>query len=100
MNFKFPKNLIWPIVVLIVVFGTFYLKPWLVKPLETISVSAQGTFEATPDIAKITATIESKNPKLDEARSENEKKVSQIVARLKQLKVEEKDIKTQNISAG
>lgn len=100
MNFKIPKNLIWPIVVLVIAFGAFYLKPWLVKPQETISVTAQGSFDATPDIAKITATIESKNPKLDEARSENEEKVSQIIAKLKQLKVDEKDIKTQNISAG
>lgn len=100
MNFKIPKNLIWPIVVLIIAFGAFYLKPWQTKPTETISVSAQGAYDTTPDIAKITATIESKNPKLDEARSENEKKVSQIVARLKQLKVDEKDIKTQNISGG
>ncbi len=100
MNIKIPNSLIWPIVALLVTFGAFYLKPWQTKPLETISVSAQGTFDAAPDIAKITATIESKNPKLDEARSENEKKVSLIVARLKQLKVEEKDIKTQNISAG
>lgn len=100
MNLKIPNNIIWPIVVLIIVFGTFYLKPWQTKPTETISVSAQGAYDTTPDIAKITATIESKNPKLDEARSENEKKVSQIVARLRQLKVDEKDIKTQNISGG
>mgnify|MGYP001602342364 CR=1 FL=1 len=93
-------SLVWPFVILIIALAAFYLKPWLVKPTETISVSSQGTFEATPDIAKITATIESKNPKLDEARSENEKKVSQIITKLKQLKVEEKDIKTQNISAG
>lgn len=68
--------------------------------METISVTAQGSYDATPDVAKITATIESKNNNIDLARQENEKKVSLIIARLKQLKVDEKDIKTQNISAG
>lgn len=100
MKFKITASILWPIVFLIVATALLITKPWQTKPPETISVSAQGTFDATPDVAKITATIESKNPNLDQARSENEKKVSQIVARLKQLKVDEKDIKTQNISAG
>jgi len=94
------SNLLWPIVVLLIVFGAFYLKPWQTKPTETISVTAEGKVDATPDVAKITATIESTNPDLDQARKENEQKVSQIVTKLKELKVYEKDIKTQNISAG
>ncbi len=100
MNFKIPKNLIWPIVVLIIAFGAFYLKPWQTKPQETISVSAQGTADSIPNVGKITATIESKNPNIDLARQENDKKVSTIVVKLKELGVDEKDIKTQNISGG
>lgn len=93
-------SLVWPLVVLIIAFGAFYLKPWQAKPAETISVSAQGKTEVVPNVAKITATIESKNANIDTARAENEKKVSQIVTRLKELGIEEKDIKTQSLSAG
>lgn len=94
------NSVIWPIVVLIIAFGAFYLKPWQTKPQETISTMAEGKADATPNVAKITATIESKNPNIDKARAENEQKVSAIVAKLTEIGVEEKDIKTQNISAG
>lgn len=59
---------------------------------------AEGRQGTVPDVAKITATIESKNPNLDAARSQNEKKVSQVVSDLQNLGVDAKDIKTQNIS--
>ncbi|OGD85443.1 hypothetical protein A3B51_02085 [Candidatus Curtissbacteria bacterium RIFCSPLOWO2_01_FULL_41_18] len=91
---------LWPLVVLLLALGAFYTKPWQIKPAETISVSASGKTQVTPNIAKITATIESQNPNLDEARSDNEQKISTIVTKLKELGVEEKDIKTQNISGG
>lgn len=90
---------LWPIVVLLIAFGAFYLKPWQTKPQETISVTAEGKTDVTPDVAKITASIESKNPNLDAARSENENKVSTIVPKLKEIGIDEKDIKTQNLSA-
>ena len=91
---------LWPLVVLIIAFGAFYLKPWQTKPAETISVAAQGQAQAIPNIAKIAASIESKNPKLDQARQGNAQKVSKIIAELKKLGVDEKDIKTQFISGG
>lgn len=97
---KITSSVLWPIVVLIIAFGAFYLKPWQTKPTETVSVTSEGKADATPDVAKITATIESKNPNIDKARVENEQKVSAVIAKLKQIGVEEKDIKTQNISAG
>lgn len=101
-KFKLQKGTawLWPLVVLVIAFGAFYLKPWQTKPLETISVSATGKAQITPNIATITATIESKNPDLDKARQENEQKVSTLVTRLKTLGVEEKDIKTQQVSGG
>ena len=92
--------LIWPLVVLLIAFGAFWLKPWQTKPTETISVSSIGKAQVTPNVATITATIESKNPNLDEARRENEVKVSALIAALKNLGVDEKDIKTQQISGG
>lgn len=100
VKFKIPNNIIWPLVVLAVAFGAFYLKPWQIKPAETVSVTADGKADAVPNIAKITATIESKNPDIEKARAENEQKVSTVVTSLKQVGVEEKDTKTQNISAG
>lgn len=90
--------LIWPLVVLIIVFGAFYLKPWQTKPTETISVTAEGKTQTVPNVAKITATVETQNKDLDQARAQNEQKVSAIVAKLRELGVDEKDIKTQNIS--
>lgn len=98
-KFKLISIFIWPLVVLIVVFGTFYLKPWQ-KTQNTISVSAEGKIEVVPNIAKITATISSQNQNIDVARQEVENKVSNVVTKLKELGIEEKDIKTQRISAG
>jgi hypothetical protein len=100
MKIKLTASILWPIVFLIVAGLLLATKPWQTKPQETISVSSQGTFDATPDIAKITATIESKNPNLDTGRADNEKKINVIIPKLKDLGVLEKDIKTQNISAG
>lgn len=99
-NSKKLSPFIWPLVVLVIAFGAFYLKPWQVKPTQTISVSASGTTQTTPNVAKITASIESKNQNIDQARKENADKVSNIVDKLKTLGVDQKDIKTQNISAG
>lgn len=99
---KLLKNpaYIWPIVVLAIAFGAFFIKPWQTKPTETISVSAAGKTQVVPNIAQITASIESKNPSLDTARKENEQKVSNLVTELKTLGVEEEDIKTEYISGG
>ncbi len=92
--------ILWPIAIVIIALSAFYFKPWQTKPAETISVTAQGKAQATPNIAKITATLTSQNPNSDEARRENAKKVGQIVESLKKLGIDQKDIKTQNISAG
>lgn len=100
-NWLWPSQTwLWPLVVLILGLGAFYLKPWQTKPTETISVSAEGKAQATPNVATITATLISENPNLENARKENEKKVTEIITTLKQLGVDEKDIQTQNISGG
>lgn len=94
------KTLIWPIIVLVIAFGAFYLKPWQQKPIQSISVSATGTATTTPNVAKITATIESKNQNIDKAREETNQKVATVVEKLKTAGIEEKDIKTNNLSGG
>lgn len=93
------SSILWPIIIFLIALAAFYLKPWQQTKQETISVSAQGIAEAKPDIAQITANIESQNANIDLARQENEKKVSAIIEKLKSLGVEDKNIKTQNISA-
>ena len=90
---------LWPIVVLIVAILVLWTKPWQTKTTQTVSVTAEGKAEAVPSIAKITASIQSTNPNLDRARAENQTKVDAIVTKLKSIGTEEKDIKTQNISA-
>lgn len=87
-------------VVLVIAFGAFYLKPWQTKPQQTITVTAFGTAKAVPNVAKITATVETKNPNIDLARQLNETKVAVIIEKLKGAGIDQKDIKTQNISAG
>src|SRR3989344_197283 len=95
---KLPTTIIWPLTILIIALGAFYFKPWQTKPSETISVTAEGKADATPNVATVTATIESKNPNLDTARAQNEQKVAKIINKLKEVGVNEKDIKTQAIS--
>lgn len=81
-----------------IAFGAFYFKPWQTKPAETITVTAEGKADATPNVAQITATVENRNQNLDTARAQNEQKVAEIINRLKEAGVDEKDIKTQQIS--
>jgi len=95
---KFLNNILWPIVILVIALSVFYFKPWQTKPSETISVTAEGKADATPNVAQITATVESRNSNLDAARAQNEKKVTEIINRLKEIGVDEKDIQTQQIS--
>lgn len=97
---KIPQNLAWPLVILAIAFGAFWLKPWQTKTQEAISVNSTGKTAVIPDIAKISASLESQNPNLDRARAENEQKVTGLIVKLKELGIEEEDIKTQYFSAG
>ncbi len=98
-NFRGVQTWLWPVVILIIAFAAFYFKPWQKTNAETISVTAEGKTQTTPDIAQITATVESRNQNLDLARQENDKKVAQIIEKLTALGVDKKDIKTQSLSA-
>ena len=80
--------------------SSFIFKPWQTKPTETISVSAEGKTQITPNIAKISATISTNNDDLNLARSQNEEKVNSVLAALKVLSIAEEDIQTQYISGG
>lgn len=94
------KTFIWPVVVLIVALGAFYFKPWQQNQQQSISVSATGTAKAVPNIAKISATVETQNPNIDEARKLTDDKVGKIVEAVQALGIPQEDIKTQNIIGG
>ena len=103
---NFPKGntiaialIVWALVILAIAFGIIYLKPWQSKE-NTISVSASGKAQATPNIAKISATVTTTNDDLNLARQQNEEKVSKLINALKDLGIEDKDIQTQYISGG
>lgn len=98
VKFKITPALLWPIIVLLVAAGSIYFKPWQTKPQETVSVSASGKTQVTPNVAKITASIQSTNPNLDTARQQNEQKVASLVNALNELGIDQKDIKTEYIS--
>ena len=63
-----------------------------------ISVSGDGTAIAEPDIIYIDVTISEKSYSTKIAQQETNKKISQILEIAKQNKVNEKDIKTTNLS--
>lgn len=91
--------IVWALVILAITFGAFILKPWQSKE-ETISVSSSGKSQATPNIAKISATVSTNNDNLNLARQQNGEKVNNLISALKDLGIAEKDIKTQYISGG
>lgn len=95
---KLSQSVLWPVVVLLVAFSAFYFKPWQTKTLETVSVTAEGRAETAPDIAQFTANVSTNNANLDIARNQNEQRVSAIVIKLKELGIDERDIKTESIS--
>jgi len=92
--------IVWALVILTIVLATFILKPWQTNKSETISVSAAGKSQVTPNIAKLSATVSTNNDNLDLARQQNEEKVASLINTLKDLGVLEKDIQTQYISGG
>lgn len=99
-NLKSLNLIIWPATILLIFLGLVYFRPWQTVRVETVTVSAHGVTKTTPDVAQITATVESTNQDINTARAQNQEKVEVIITTLKNLGIDEKNIKTQNISAG
>lgn len=59
-----------------------------------IAVSGEGTVSATPDVARITATILTTNELLKVAQEENSRRSNVLVDYLKKQGIQEKDVKT------
>ncbi len=62
----------------------------------TISLAAVGKVTAKPDIAMTTMGVDSEGKTVGEAQDKNTKIMNDLIARLKDLGIEEKDIQTSN----
>ncbi|MFA4819158.1 MAG: SIMPL domain-containing protein [Patescibacteria group bacterium] len=61
---------------------------------DTISISGQGKVTAIPDIGVVALSVESRGKTVAEIQADNTKKMNDIVAYLKSLDIEKKDIRT------
>jgi hypothetical protein len=68
------------------------------KPANTIAVSGEGKVEATPDLATVDVGVLSQGTTAAEVTTQNNTKVDQLIAFLKQQGVAAADISTSNFS--
>lgn len=68
------------------------------QQIYTITLDGEGKITATPDIAEISLGLMTEKISVAEAQKENTEKMNQILAELKKMSIEEKDIKTTNYS--
>jgi hypothetical protein len=67
------------------------------KPIstnDTIAVTAEGKVTAIPDVGLISLAVESRGAKVSSVQTDNTKKINDIIAFLKGLGVEAKDLRT------
>lgn len=64
----------------------------------TISVSGQGEIQAEPDRAVLTLGVESRKPKMDEARAEVTKTVEAVMKLTRELKIDQKYVRATRIN--
>jgi|LSQX01.2.fsa_nt_gb uncharacterized protein YggE len=65
---------------------------------KTVSASGEGVVRVTPDIAVVSLGVETSKKEMSEAQSENKKLMNEIMAELKNLGIQDKDIQTNNYS--
>lgn len=68
------------------------------EPKPTIAVSATSTIYVEPDLAIITFSVVNEAKTVSKAMKENAQKMNAVISRLKQLGVEDKDLKTINFN--
>lgn len=71
-----------------------------VEPQTTVSVAGEGEVFAVPDIAQFSFSVRKEAKTMMEAQKLSAEKMNEVLAFLKESGIEEKDIKTQNYSAG
>lgn len=64
----------------------------------TINVSGQGEIQAEPDRASLTLGVESRKPKLEEARADVAKAVDAVLKLTRDLKIDSKYVRTTRIN--
>jgi len=64
----------------------------------TVAVSGQGEVQAEPDRALVTLGVESRKPKLEEARAEVSKTIDAVLKLTRDLKIETKYVRSTRIS--
>jgi uncharacterized protein YggE len=68
------------------------------SPAQTITVVGQGSVRIKPDVARVSIGVETSAETVSEAVAENESNMESILAALKDLGIEDKDIQTMNYS--
>ncbi|MDP9310622.1 MAG: SIMPL domain-containing protein [Chloroflexota bacterium] len=69
-----------------------------VTPMRQITVVGRGEAKATPDTAAIQIGVQTEAPTARQALTDNNAKMTALVAKLKELGVADQDIQTSNIS--
>jgi len=96
LNNKVFKNLINILVGVLIIFIAFLI----INPQDqneigdTISITGYAEVSAKPDVAQITISVLSENKDLGIATEDNNVKINNIIAFLKENNIEDKDIKT------
>jgi len=67
-----------------------------VEQIYTITIDGQGKVTAIPDIAQISLGIETQRSQVAAAQQENTSKMNKLIIQLKELDIDEVDIKTTN----
>jgi len=68
------------------------------KPANTISVSADGKVTATPDLATVNVGVQTQAATATDAKNQNDQKVNQVIAFIKQQGISSADIQTQQLN--
>ena len=68
------------------------------QPQPRIDVSGSAELKVTPDEVDLKVSVETRNESLDEAKQENDKRISQALDFLKKSRVKDKDVQTDYIS--
>jgi len=68
------------------------------KPANTISVTGEGKVTAVPDLATVSLGVMSQAATATDVKNQNDKKVNQVIAYIKQQGIADKDIQTQQLN--
>jgi len=95
---KFLQTLALIVVIAAIGIGVSIWQPWR-NSARTITINGQGKIKSVPDVAKIQGGVEIKKNSANEAQTETSTKISKIIDQVKTKGIEEKDIKTDQVSA-